>query len=145
MGFLIFLGIVLIFIGCFAFAIYIIFEKFPQFTEKTGATLRERKHKKDVVIHSRRGPDIHIDHLVKAVYTYRVGEKHYVKRYTHLYCTFNQTPKSVPIVYIRKFPMISYVNTLESTTTFNYLIAGVLNVFLGISILGIIILGIYIT
>lgn len=140
MGFLIFLGVILIFIGCFAFAVYIIFEKFPQLTEKTGATLRERKHKKDVVIHVRRGPDMHIDHLVKAVYTYRVGEKHYVKRYTHLHCTFNQTPKSIPIVYLKKFPKISYVKTLESTSELSYLIAGMLNVFWGVLILGLVIL-----
>ena len=50
MIFLIFLGIVFILIGCSALTIYIIFEKFPQFTEKTGATLRERKHKKDAFI-----------------------------------------------------------------------------------------------
>ena len=144
MIFLIFLGVVFILIGCSALTIYIIFEKFPQFTEKTGATLRERKHKKDVVIHSRRGPDIHIDHLVKAVYTYRVGEKHYVKRYTHLHCTFNQTPKSIPVVYIKKFPRISYANTFDSTTVLKYFIAGVLNIFWGILILGIVILGAFI-
>ena len=141
MIFLIFLGVVFILIGCSALTIYIIFEKFPQFTEKTGATLRERKHKKDAFIWLL---GEHIDHLVKAVYTYKVGEKYYVKRYTYFFYTFNQTPKSIPVVYIKKFPRISYANTFDSTTVLKYFIAGVLNIFWGILILGIVILGAFI-
>ena len=55
----------------------------PHLTDKTGATVVKKKHKRDVVIRTRRGPDIKVDHVTKGVYEYKVGEKYYYKKYTH--------------------------------------------------------------
>lgn len=68
MIFLIFLNVIFTLLGCGSFTIYIIFKKFPHLTEKTGATLQAKKHKKDVRIITK-GKDIHVDNLVKCVYT----------------------------------------------------------------------------
>ena len=103
---------------------YVVFHFMPHLTDKIGGTVVDKKHKRDVVIRTRRGPDIKVDHVTKGVYEYKVGEKYYYKKYTHWYTTFNQAPYMIPIIYIKRFPKISYVNLDTAIGDLSYLIWG---------------------
>ena len=110
-------------ISGYLFCTYIIFHFMPHLTDKIGATVVYKKHKKDVVIRSRRRKTV-VDHVTKGIYEYKVGEKYYYKRYTHYFTTYNQTPYMVPIVYLKKFPKISYVNSDTSLGDLYFMIWG---------------------
>ena len=103
---------------------YVVFHFMPHLTDKTGATVVKKKHKRDVVIRTRRGPDIKVDHVTKGVYEYKVGEKYYYKKYTHWYTTFNQAPYMIPVIYIKRFPKMSYIDSITDVGELSYLIWG---------------------
>ena len=111
-------------ISGYSLGAYVVFHFMPHLTDKTGATVVAKKHKRDVVIRTRRGPDIKVDHVTKGMYEYKVGEKYYYKKYTHYYTTFKQAPYMIPIIYIKRFPKISYVNLDTSLGDISYLIWG---------------------
>lgn len=123
MIFLILIMIVSLIISGFLFGAYIIFKFKPHLTEKTGATVVYKRHKEDVVIR-RRTRETKIDHVTKGIYEYKVGEKYYYKKHTHLFTTFNQAPYMIPIVYIKRFPKISYVNLGGALGDLYYLMGG---------------------
>ena len=114
------LGGVLLLIAGFYFAVYTVFEKFPQKTDKTFGRLYDSKYKNDVAVWGGLGkgdgpPRIvfTIKHLTKTKYVYRVGDKLYL-------CTFAfwRKPSKVPsccrVVYIKNFPRISYLDSDEN-------------------------------
>ncbi len=83
MIFLVLIIIAFLIASVFLLGTYIIFHFCPHLTEKTGATVVYKKHKKDVkIIISRSAYESNIDHVTKGIYEYKVGEKYYYKK-TH--------------------------------------------------------------
>ena len=117
---------------------YLIFEKFPNLTGKIGATLKDTRHKKNVTFRTGR-EKFFVKDVTKALYAYTVNGKVYPVKMTHLFCTKKQAPYMIPIVYIKKFPRIRYVNLSESFSEITYLIYGIILGFSGISLLFIVI------
>lgn len=113
---------------------YLIFKKFPRLTGKIGATLKDTRHKKNVTYHTRR-EKIFVKDVTRALYAYTVNGKVYPVKMTHLFCTKNQAPYMIPIVYIKKFPRIRYVNLPEAIGEIQYLIYGIIFGFSGVGLL----------
>ena len=78
---------------------------------KTAGILRETDYKQNVTIHGTRGKSIFLKHLTKARYVYTVDGVEYSLRAEH-YGTKRQTPKFVPVVYIKRFPRFAYIDEL---------------------------------
>ena len=115
-------------------ASYLIFQKFPQLTGKIGATLKDTKHKKNVTYHTRR-EKLFVKDVTHALYAYTLNGKVYRVKMTHLFCTKNQAPYMIPIVYIKKFPRIRYINLPETLGNVLHLIYGIIFGFTGIGLL----------
>ena len=80
-------------------------------TAKTAGILRETDYRQNVTIHGTRGRSIFVKHLTKARYVYTVDGAEYSIRGEH-YGTKRQTPKFVPVVYIKRFPRFAYVDEI---------------------------------
>lgn len=103
----------------------------PKSTAKTGAVLREATHKKNVTVHSRRGSML-IKNLTKARYIYTVNGVEYGIR-GEFHATKRQTPKFVPVVYIKRFPRFSYMDEPVSFSDIRYGLWGGILVAWGLS------------
>ena len=80
-------------------------------TAKTAGILREANYKQNVTRHYTRGRSIFIKHLTKARYVYTVDGVEYSLRTEH-FGTKRQTPKFVPVVYIKRFPRFAYIDEI---------------------------------
>jgi hypothetical protein len=87
------------------------FSRRPQNTAKTAGILRETDYRKNVTLHGPRGKSIFLRHLTKARYIYTVNGVEYGIRGEH-YGTKRQTPKFVPVVYIKRFPRFAYIDEI---------------------------------
>lgn len=108
------------------------FSRRPKSTAKTGAILREATHKKNVTIHSLRG-NVFIKNLTKALYIYTVNGVEYGIR-GEFYATKRQTPKFVPVVYIKRFPRFAYMDDISSFSDIRYGLWGGILVVCGLSL-----------
>lgn len=114
------------------FRVQFIFSHRPKSTAKTGAILREATHKKNVTVRSRRGR-VFIKNLTKALYIYTVNGVEYGIR-GEFHATKRQTPKFVPVVYIKRFPRFSYMDELASFSDIRYGLWGGILVAWGLSL-----------
>ena len=80
-------------------------------TAKTAGILREANHKQNVTLHGTRGRSMFVKHLTKARYVYTVDGVEYSLRGEH-FGTKRQTPKFVPVVYIKRFPRFAYIDEI---------------------------------
>ena len=92
------------------FWVQFIFSRRPKSTAKTGAILREATHKKNVTVRSRRGR-VFIKNLTKALYIYTVNGVEYGIR-GEFHATKRQTPRFVPVVYVKRFPRFAYIDEI---------------------------------
>ena len=87
------------------------FSRRPKSTAKTAGILREATYKQNVTRHGTRGRSIFLRHLTKARYVYTVDGVEYSLRTEHL-GTKRQTPKFVPVIYIKRFPRFAYIDEI---------------------------------
>ena len=88
------------------------FSRRPKNTAKTAGILREANHKQNVTLHGTRGRrSMFVKHLTKARYVYTVDGVEYSIRGEH-FGTKRQTPKFVPVVYIKRFPRFAYIDEI---------------------------------
>ena len=132
--FILFVAILCISISTVLLASYLIFQKFPHLTGKIGATLKDTRHKKNVTYRTRR-EKLFVKDVTHALYAYTVNGKVYPVKMTHLFCTKNQAPYMIPIVYIKKFPRIRYINLPETLGELLHLIYGIIFGFFGVGLL----------
>ena len=114
------------------FWVQFIFSRRPKSTAKTGAILREATHKKNVTVRSRRGSML-IKDLTKALYIYTVDGVEYGIR-SEFHATKRQTPKSVPVVYVKRFPRFAYMDDIGSFSDIRYGLWGGILVAWGLSL-----------
>ena len=114
------------------FWVQFIFSRRPKSTAKTGAILREATHKKNVTVRSRRGR-VFIKNLTKALYIYTVDGVEYGIR-GEFHATKRQTPKFVPVVYIKRFPRFAYMDDIGSFSDIRYGLWGGILVAWGLSL-----------
>ena len=87
------------------------FSRRPKSTAKTAGILREATHKQNVTLHGTRGRSMFVKHLTKARYVYTVDGVEYSIRGEY-FGTKRQTPKFVPVVYIKRFPRFAYIDEI---------------------------------
>ena len=80
-------------------------------TAKTAGILRETSYKQNVTIRGTRGRSMFVKHLTKARYVYTIDGTEYSLRTEH-FGTKRQTPKFVPVVYIKRFPRFAYIDEI---------------------------------
>ena len=114
------------------FWVQFIFSRRPKSTAKTGAILREATHKKNVTVRSRRGSML-IKHLTKALYIYTVDGVEYGIR-GEFHATKRQTPRFVPVVYVKRFPRFAYMDDIGSFSDIRYGLWGGILVAWGLSL-----------
>ena len=131
--FILLLGILLLIVSGALFAVYIIFEHYPHLTKKTGSTLVKTKYKEKKTFW---GNHTHFTakDVTKGYYTYKVNEKTYGKKSTQVFTKPKQMPYSIPIVYLKRFPRISYANDY-GIGTLAYLIPAILFAMCAVSII----------
>ncbi len=103
--------------------VYYIFEKCPKRTKKVGAILQVAEQKDNVRVGIRR--PFFVKHMIKAVYAYTVDGKVYYIKATHYFTTKRQTPKFVPVVYIKTKPKYAYIDDWVSSGELEYLLFGI--------------------
>lgn len=131
------LGVVFFLISAACFAIGAVFTRFPGKTARTPGRLVKYKYKKDVPVYEKKyrgAPGRRsgtIRHLTVARYVYTVNGRDYRVR-----CSFMFRPKRVPdnpwIVYLKRFPRISYVKTDDGLGANAFLAKGLLFALLGL-------------
>lgn len=115
---LISVGIVFLMLAGIFFLLYRTFEHQNNKTAKTGAFLKDVKHKKDVPLVGRRWRIVSvIKDQSKGIYKYTVNNKSYKIRYVE-FVTLRQMPQIVQVIYLKKFPRIAYVKTDTSLPPF---------------------------
>lgn len=114
------------------FWVQFIFSRRPKSTAKTGAILRESTHKKNVTVRSRRGSML-IKDLTKALYIYTVDGVEYGIR-GEFHATKRQTPRFVPVVYVKRFPRFAYMDDIGSFSDIRYGLWGGILVAWGLSL-----------
>ena len=114
------------------FWVQFIFSRRPKSTAKTGAILREATHKKNVTVRSRRGSML-IKDLTKALYIYTVDGVEYGIR-GEFHATKRQTPKFVPVVYVKRFPRFAYMDDIGSFSDIRYGLWGGILIAWGLSL-----------
>ena len=130
---LIVIGVFFIMCAALLFYLQYVFDRRPEQTGKAFGYRMGAKQKNDVTIYGRRwSSPLHIRHLTKAVYRYTVEEKVYKIRHEHI-GTRKETPRTVPIVYWKRFPRFSYVAEYQSSPLYS-LWGGVLLFFGGMSL-----------
>ena len=82
------------------------FSRRPKSTAKTAGILRETDYKQNVTVGIRRR--MFFKHYTKARYVYTVNGVEYSLRGEHP-GTKRQTPRFVPVVYIKRFPRFAYI------------------------------------
>lgn len=85
------------------------FSRRPKSTAKTAGILRETDYKQNVTVGIRRR--IFFKHYTKARYVYTANGVEYSLRGEHP-GTKRQTPKFVPVVYIKRFPRFAYIDEI---------------------------------
>lgn len=85
------------------------FSRRPQNTAKTAGILRETDYKQNVTVGIRHR--MFFKHYTKARYIYTVNGVEYSLRGEHP-GTKRQTPKFVPVVYIKRFPRFAYIDEI---------------------------------
>ena len=93
------------------FGVQFTFSRRPKSIAKTAGILRETNYKQNVTRHYTRGRSIFIKHLTKARYVYNVDGVEYSLRTEHL-STKRQTPKFLPVIYIKRFPRFAYIDEI---------------------------------
>ena len=130
---MILLGVLILITSGALFTIYVIFEHSPQLTGRTGSTLVETKHKSKKTFWGR-GSHVTVKDVTLGYYTYKVNGKTYRKKSTEYFTKPKQMPYSIPIVYLKCFPRISYVND-HGIGTLAYLIPAILFAVCAVSII----------
>ena len=102
-------------------------------TAKTAGILRETDYRQNVTLRGPRGKSIFLRHLTKARYIYTVNGVEYGIRGEH-YGTKRQTPKFVPVVYIKRFPRFAYMDDIGSFSDIRYGLWGGILVAWGLSL-----------
>ena len=83
----------------------------PKNTAKTAGILRETDYRQNVTLRGPRGKSIFLRHLTKARYVYTVNGVEYSIRNEH-FGTKRQTPRFIPVVYIKRFPRFAYIDEI---------------------------------
>ena len=102
-------------------------------TVKTAGILRETDYKQNVTLLGPRGKSLFLRHLTKARYIYTVDGVEYGIRGEH-YGTKRQTPKFVPVVYVKRFPRFAYMDDIGSFSDIRYGLWGGILVAWGLSL-----------
>ena len=107
------------------------FSRRPKNTAKTAGILRETDYKQNVTVGIRRR--MFFKHYTKARYVYTVNGVEYSLRGEHA-GTKRQTPKFVPVVYIKRFPRFAYMDDIGSFSDIRYGLWGGILVAWGLSL-----------
>ncbi len=102
-------------------------------TAKTAGILRETDYKQNVTRHGLRGRSIFIKHLTKARYVYTVNGVEYSIRNEH-FGTKRQTPRFIPVVYIKRFPRFAYIDEIGGFGDIIYGLWGIVLLFWGVAL-----------
>ena len=105
------------------------FSRRPKNTAKTAGILRETDYKQNVTVGIRRR--MFFKHYTKARYVYTVDGVEYSIRGEH-FGTKRQTPKFVPVVYIKRFPRFAYIDEIAGEPMYG--IWGMIPLFLGVAL-----------
>ena len=117
----------------FFFWVQFTFSRRPKSTAKTAGILRETDYRQNVTLRGPRGKSIFLRHLTKARYVYTVNGVEYSIRNEH-FGTKRQTPKFVPVVYIKRFPRFAYMDDIGSFSDIRYGLWGGILVAWGLSL-----------
>ena len=104
------LGLLILVLSGALLAVYIIFTRYPHLTGKTGSTLVSTKHRDKETVFGQLGSRFTVRDITTGFYTYKVGDRTYKKKNKQYFTKPKQMPYSIPIVYLKRFPRISYVN-----------------------------------
>ena len=115
------------------FWIQFIFSRRPKSTAKTAGILRETDYRKNVTLHGPRGKSLFLRHLTKARYIYTVNGVEYGIR-GEFHATKRQTPRFVPVVYVKRFPRFAYMDNIGSFSDIRYGLWGGILVAWGLSL-----------
>ena len=91
------------------FRVQFTFSRRPKNTARTAGILRETDSKQNVTVGIRRR--MFFKHYTKARYVYTVNGVEYSIRGEHP-GTKRQTPRFVPVVYIKRFPRFAYIDEI---------------------------------
>ena len=83
--------------------------------------------------HGLRGRSIFIKHLTKARYVYTVNGVEYSIRNEH-FGTKRQTPRFIPVVYIKRFPRFAYIDEIGGFGDIIYGLWGIVLLFWGVAL-----------
>ena len=86
----------------------------PKKTAKIGAVLEDVEHKKNVTVRTgrRRPTSRFYKHASRGRYVYTVAGKRYrIRGETHWGSTPRQIPKFVPVVYVKRWPRMAYIES----------------------------------
>ena len=109
------------------------FSRRSKSTAKTAGVLREADYKQNVTRHGLRGRSIFIKHLTKARYVYTVNGVEYSIRNEH-FGTKRQTPRFIPVVYIKRFPRFAYIDEIGGFGDIIYGLWGIVLLFWGVAL-----------
>ena len=110
-------------ISALFFVLHLIFEYNPERLGKSRGFLKSTKQKSNVSVYERSSPKapqrltMIIKNLSKSVYEYEVNGRKYRVRYTDP-VKASQMPITATVVYLKRFPRISYVETDTNSHNF---------------------------
>ena len=117
----------------FFFWVQFTFSRRSKSTAKTAGVLREADYKQNITRHGLRGRSIFIKHLTKARYIYTVNGVEYSIRNEH-FGTKRQTPRFIPVVYIKRFPRFAYIDEIGGFGDIIYGLWGIVLLFWGVAL-----------
>ena len=133
-------GVLFLFGALLLFYLQFVFDRRPEKVGKTFGYRRGAKQKDNVILWGgRTTKSLFIRHLTKASYRYTVNEKEYRIRHEQI-GTKKETPRTVPILYWKRFPCFAYISISFSSPMFSLwacvvLFWAVLSCWLGIALL----------
>ena len=114
-----FLGVLFLLIAALFFYVQYVFDRRPEQTGKAFGYRRGAKQKDNVILYGGRPTGrLFLRHLTKAAYLYTVNEKDYRIRHEHI-GTKKETPRTVQVVYWKRFPRFSYISSETSIMSYS--------------------------
>ena len=113
------------------FWVQFIFSRRPKSTAKTAGILRETDYKQNVTVGIRRR--MFFKHYTKARYVYTVNGVEYSLSGEHP-GTKRQTPRFVPVVYIKRLPRFAYIDEIGGFGDIIYGLWGIVLLFWGVAL-----------
>jgi len=113
------LGVAFLLIATLFFYVQYVFDRRPEQTGKAFGYRRGAKQKDNVIVYGGRPTQrLFLRHLTKAAYLYTVNEKDYRIREEYIQPK-KETPRTVQVVYWKRFPRFSYILSETSVLTYS--------------------------